>query len=60
MTATTTSAVTLLHLITPGDPIGCTICGTGVTIAESGCVEGHRVCGTWFGPNPVTELEPPF
>jgi hypothetical protein len=60
MTATTISAVTLLHLITPDDLIGCTVCGTEITIVESKCIEGHRVCVTCFGPDPVPELEPPF
>jgi hypothetical protein len=60
MTTTTTSAVTLLHLITPDDLIGCTICGTEIAIVESKCIEGHRVCTACFGTDPVPELEPPF
>ena len=55
-----TATITLLHLITLDDLIGCTLCGTQVTIADSKCIEGHRVCGDCFGPDPVPELEPPF
>jgi hypothetical protein len=58
--AITSPVVTLLHLITPEDLIGCTICGAEVTLIESGCIEGHRVCAGCFGPDPVPELEPPF
>lgn len=60
MTADPTPTVTLLDLITLGDLIGCTLCGTEVTIGESKCMDGHRVCGGCFGSDPVPELEPPF
>lgn len=60
MTANATSTVTLLHLITLDDLIGCTLCGTEVTVGESKCIEGHRVCADCFGPDPFPELKPPF
>lgn len=59
MTSTATP-VTFLQLITLDDLIGCTTCGTEVSVGESKCIEGHRVCVHCFGPDPVPELEPPF
>ena len=55
-----TATITLLHLITPDDLIGCTHCGTHVTIADSKCIESHRVCEDCFGPDPVPGIEPPY
>ena len=60
MTANATSTVTLLHLVTLEDLIACTTCGTEVTIRDSKCIEGHRVCAECFGPDTVPELDPPF
>lgn len=60
MTANTTSAVSLLDLITLDDLVGCTLCSTEVTIRDSKCIEGHRVCAECFGPAPVPQLDPPF
>jgi hypothetical protein len=49
-----------LELVTLDDLIGCTICGAEVTIGQSKCIEGHRVCADCFGPDEAGELEPPF
>jgi hypothetical protein len=60
VTANATPTVTLPHHITLEDLIGCTLCDTEVTIRDSKCIEGHRVCADCFGSEPFPELKPPF
>lgn len=61
MTTNATPTATLRDLITPDELIGCTSCGAEVTIRDSKCIEGYRVCGECFGPDPFPfDQEPPF
>jgi hypothetical protein len=57
---TTSPTADLLDLISPADLIGCTLCGIEIRLIDSKSIEGHRVCGTCFGADPVIVLDPPF
>jgi formylmethanofuran dehydrogenase subunit E len=49
---TATKTIPLFILLTAVDVIRCLRCGAEVTVGESKCLKGRRVCPGCYGPDP--------